>query len=278
MNLLRQTAKALLTAVLPADRWLVRGPRAACRGGSVFALTFDDGPHPEWTPRVLDELRRWGQTATFFVIGREVERYPRLVQQMVDAGHCVGNHTFTHSEPKATSAEQFLEEVTHTQQLLHAWTGAAPRAMRPPKGELTWPKLRGLWRRDLTVVLWSVDPRDYRMRSAAEAERFCDRYRPRQGDIVLLHDSGPAAVSLLATWGRSGLFNRWKSVGIDHWLPRSMSAAGPRLPTAISAAAAEGGEFSEDVLLRRGSRASVVPPGGSVAVAGHRAGSPHVND
>lgn len=228
MNYFRQMAKALLTAALPRERWLVHGPRRSPDGRKTFALTFDDGPHPEWTPQVLDALQRWGQTATFFVIGFKVLRYPQIVERIVKEGHCLGNHTYTHSEPGATSSEQFLEEVKHTRDLLVCRTGRLPRCVRPPKGELTWPKLRGLWKARQTVVLWSVDPRDYRMRDAAEVERFCARYEPQQGDIILMHDHHPAAVELLATWGRRGLFERWSSVSVESWLQPSLPLAATR--------------------------------------------------
>src|SRR5688572_27930175 len=105
MSIVRQAVKALMTVGLPPQRWLVRGPRQRLTDAPTISLTFDDGPHPEHTPRVLEELRRWGLTATFFVIGREVERHPDLVTRIVNEGHALGNHTFTHSEPAATSAE-----------------------------------------------------------------------------------------------------------------------------------------------------------------------------
>lgn len=221
MNYFRQMAKALLTAALPRERWLVHGPRRSPNGKKTFALTFDDGPHPEWTPRVLDALQRWGLTATFFVVGIKVLRFPQIVERIVKEGHCLGNHTYTHSEPRATSTEQFLEEVNHTRNLLFCWTGRPPSCVRPPKGELTWSKLRGLWKAHHTVVLWSVDPRDYRMRDTTEVERFSARYEPQQGDIILLHDHHPAAVELLATWGRRGLFECWNSVSVESWLQPS---------------------------------------------------------
>lgn len=228
MNYFRQMAKVLLTAALPRERWLVHGPRRGTDGKNTFALTFDDGPHPEWTPQVLDALKQWGLTATFFVIGIKVLRYPQIVERIVKDGHSLGNHTYTHSEPRATSTEQFLDEVKQTRDLLVCWTGRPPRCVRPPKGELTWPKLRGLWRARQTVVLWNVDPRDYRMRDAAEVERFSERYEPQQGDIILLHDHHPAAVELLAAWGRRGMFEHWSSVSVESWLQPSLPLATTR--------------------------------------------------
>ena len=218
MNVLRQTIKTLLAAGLPPERWLVRGPRDRLSDVPTLSLTFDDGPHPEHTPRLLDELRRWDLTATFFVIGREAERYPELVARIVEEGHTLGNHTYSHGAPQSTSAGQFLEEIERTRELLRVWVEEPCRWVRPPLGELTWQKLQGLWQTGQTVVLWNVDPRDYRMPSMVDARDWADSYRPRHGDIVLLHDNRPAAAEIVSTWGRHGLFDRWCSAAIDAWL------------------------------------------------------------
>lgn len=217
MGLIRHTMKMLLTAGLPPAWWLVRGPRDRLTDAPTFSLTFDDGPHPEHTPRVLDTLKEYNQKATFFVVGRQAVRYPEIIRRILDEGHSLGNHTLTHSEPSLTSPQQFLDEVRCMRDLLLLWNDTPCRWIRPPKGELNWPKLRGLWRIDHTVVLWNVDPRDYRMSTAAEVDRWCRGYRPRHGDIVLLHDNRAAAAHIVANWGRLGLFNHWRSVPIDAW-------------------------------------------------------------
>jgi peptidoglycan/xylan/chitin deacetylase (PgdA/CDA1 family) len=222
-HFVRQTVKTLLTAALPPQRWLVRGPHRRLTDAPTISLTFDDGPHPEHTPRVLEELHRWNLTATFFVVGREVERHPELVTQIVDAGHALGNHTFSHSEPASTSAEQFLDEVCRTRELLRPWTIEPCRWVRPPKGDLTGRKLHGLWQTGHTVVLWNVDPRDYTLQNSADAEGWCRSRTPQHGDIVLLHDSGPMAAKIVTAWGRLGAFDRWRSVSIDRWLEPAKS-------------------------------------------------------
>ncbi|MDZ4683680.1 MAG: polysaccharide deacetylase family protein [Planctomycetaceae bacterium] len=219
MNPLRQAILATMSAVLPPNRWLARGRRRAPTEPQALSLTFDDGPHPEHTPAVLDALERWGLTATFFVVGREAERHPALMQRIVDAGHTIGNHTFTHSEPQTTSDETFLDEIAQTDRVLATWLGPPTRWVRPPKGELTWPKLRGLWRVNRTVALWNVDPRDYRMQSPAEAVAWVKGYRPRHGDIVLLHDRFAAAAQIVNALGEAWVFYSWRSVSLDHWVP-----------------------------------------------------------
>jgi cellulose synthase/poly-beta-1,6-N-acetylglucosamine synthase-like glycosyltransferase/peptidoglycan/xylan/chitin deacetylase (PgdA/CDA1 family) len=98
----------------------------------AVALTFDDGPDPEWTPAILDILRTEHVPATFFVIGSNAEAYPELVQQMVDEGHEVGNHTFTHPNLSETPDRVVELELNATQRLFQALTGRSMRLFRPP--------------------------------------------------------------------------------------------------------------------------------------------------
>jgi peptidoglycan/xylan/chitin deacetylase (PgdA/CDA1 family) len=189
----RQLLRRQLTAVLPRRRFLVRGPadsRSVC-------LTFDDGPHPEYTPRLLDLLRRYGVTATFFVVGRLVQRYPELVRRIAAEGHTVGNHSFLHAQLSHMSAGEAIRGVLKTQQLLAELLGKVPTLYRPPRGKLSALKVLGLWQHGLSIVLWNVDPRDYACESA---EQICAwfRRRPLQGgDVVLLHDRLPLALGAL---------------------------------------------------------------------------------
>lgn len=227
MGLIRQLVKSAMTACLPADRWLVRG-RALPRGPlPAISLTFDDGPHPEHTPRVLDALRHWNLTATFFVIGRQAAAYPQLIAHMVREGHSVANHTWSHSEPSHTPSKKFAEEVDQTSLLLEALTGAAPRFVRPPKGELSLAKTIGLLCENYTVALWNVDPRDYRLETVEAARSASAQTNWQHGDVVLLHDNRPGAAWLLNAWGEAGRWSECQTVPLTTWLPQpqTMSVA-----------------------------------------------------
>lgn len=222
MGIARQFLRTALTSSLPASRWLVRGPR---RGTAPsLALTFDDGPHPEQTPRVLAALRRWNAVGTFFVVGEAAERHPDLVAQIAAEGHLLGNHTWTHGEPRETSAAQFLAEVEQTDRWLCEQTHDFPYWMRPPKGELTPAKLWGIWRLSHGVALWNVDPRDYLMTHDADAVRWAEHYQPQAGDVVLLHDRCPAASVIVDTLGERGLLAAFPSQSLDAWRKPARSA------------------------------------------------------
>lgn len=189
----RQLVRRALAAALPRRRFLVRVPADS---GAV-CLTFDDGPHPEHTPRLLDVLKRHGIPATFFVIGERVERCPDLVRRMAAEGHEVGHHTYSHPEPHLTSARQLLDEVSRTRDLLARLLGKAPTLFRPPRGKVTAAKLWRLWRAGQSVVLWNVEVRDHAFK-AAEEIRAWFRDRPlRGGDVVLMHDDWPRAADVV---------------------------------------------------------------------------------
>ena len=218
MGLLRQLTKTILAACVSRRRLLTRGPRAARGAAPRIALTFDDGPHPEQTPRLLDVLAERQLTATFFVIGELAARHPDLVRRIAAEGHELGNHTWSHGEPSRTDSRQFLDEVRRTDELLAELTGTAPRTMRPPKGELNWSKLSGVWQRGQTVALWNVDPRDYRMTSADNMAAWCSGYEPQDGDILLMHDNHPWAITAVGTLAARGVFDRFQTTTLSGWI------------------------------------------------------------
>jgi peptidoglycan-N-acetylglucosamine deacetylase len=216
-----------MTACVPSSRFLVRGSRARA-GGPSLSLTFDDGPHPEHTPRVLDALDRWGQKATFFVVGREAERFPELVRKIEEHGHAVGNHSYCHAEPRTTPAAVLLDDVARADRLLTSLMRRPPRWTRPPKGELTAGKLGVLWWAGHSIALWNVDPRDYQMTSSDEATAWSRGYRASHGDVVLLHDRFPWAAEIVDALGRAGVFSSFRSVTLDDWLPPERQSSAPR--------------------------------------------------
>ena len=216
----RQWLRAGLASVLPRRMFLVRGP-AGCRS---VCLTFDDGPHPEYTPRLLDVLKECGVPATFFVIGQQAERHPEIVRRMADEGHAVGHHSYFHEEPHRVSARQLSEEVRRTRELLRGLLGTAPDLFRPPYGNLTAAKLWRLWGAGQSVVLWSTDPMDYARRSADEVGEWFERNPLSGGDLVLLHDAYPYAAAALP-----GLVDSARARGltfetVPRWAGRSSAA------------------------------------------------------
>lgn len=220
MNPIRQAMRQLMTACLPPSRWLVRGPSTS----RTLALTFDDGPHPEYTPQVLETLQRWHLKATFFVVGEAAAQHPDLIEAILASGHQIGNHTWSHSEPGQTSTAQFLAELEQTDRWLKDYTDEATAWVRPPKGELTLGKLTGLWQRAKRIALWNVDPKDFRMKSTLDVTQWCQHYRPQSGDVLLMHDRLPWAAEIIEDLALRGVFARYRTVCLDEWIteaPRS---------------------------------------------------------
>lgn len=211
---LRQRVRKLLAATVPHRLLLVNGPAAS---GSL-CLTFDDGPHPDHTPRLLDVLKELRVTATFFVIGRNAERYPDLIRRMVAEGHLVGHHSFSHGDPAQTSAGQLLEEVRQTRDLLTQLLGAPSRWFRPPHGKVTAAKLWSLWRNGQTVVLWNADPKDFACPTAEDVRRWFRQRPPRGGDLILMHDNCPHAPEVLPELAAECRARGLTFTTIDQWI------------------------------------------------------------
>jgi peptidoglycan-N-acetylglucosamine deacetylase len=183
----RQAIKALMERVLPRRAFLVAGPSTS----RTAYLTFDDGPDPSRTPLLLDVLRHLGVSASFFVIGEQAAHHPELVRRIVDEGHALGHHSYTHSDPSRTSARVLAAEARRTQALLVTLTGRTVTLFRPPRGRLSAAKILRLWAAGQRIVLWSADPRDGSVAGVGDLRRWFQDRPLRGGDIVLFHDDAP---------------------------------------------------------------------------------------
>lgn len=168
----------------------VPGSSAFRRGSgdaSEIFLTFDDGPHPEVTPRLLELLDEYGAKASFFVVGQALEANTDVAREAHRRGHSLGNHSWRHRGFSSMPVAAQLEEIAETDAGLEAIDGRRRHAFRPPQGRLTPALLATLsWRRH-PVALWSADSRDYEG-DAALVERRLETLEPRAGEMVLFHD------------------------------------------------------------------------------------------
>lgn len=123
-----------------------------------IALTFDDGPHPIYTPELLDGLRERGIVATFFVTGANATLYPELIEQMQEDGHLIGNHTYHHVQLSVVGEEIFLQELQETNRVLEGILEEEIVFVRPPYGEWTKSVEQEI---DMLPVLWDIDPLDW---------------------------------------------------------------------------------------------------------------------
>ena len=160
----------------------------ACAHGARVYLTFDDGPDPEWTPRIMDVLDASGARATFFVIGRAAERSAPLLRRLRASGHEIGNHTYSHHHPWTMSTARARREVRDGAESIAQALGEAPRWFRPPHGRLRHAMADEAQNGGQRVVLWSLSAIDWG--PLGRVERIAARLdHVDAGDIVLMHDS-----------------------------------------------------------------------------------------
>ena len=161
-------------------------------GAPVVYLTFDDGPHPTWTPRVLDVLDAYGVPATFFVLGLNATRFPEIVERMVAAGHEAENHTFDHIWLDKAPRDLFVAQVEAADEALHAAAGGRvdPIAcLRPPYAAMNEHTRSLAAELGKSIVLWSVDTQDWRRPGEEQiVSHVLSNARP--GAIILMHDGG----------------------------------------------------------------------------------------
>jgi peptidoglycan-N-acetylglucosamine deacetylase len=156
--------------------------------GPYIAMTFDDGPSPETTPRLLDILKQRNIKATFFMIGQNAERNPEIVKRILAEGHEIGNHSWTHPQLSKLSDQRVTDEITKTQDAIKNACGYTPVILRPPYGAITSRQKDWIERQfGLSIIMWSVDPFDWKRPGASVIEqRILAGARP--GAIILSHD------------------------------------------------------------------------------------------
>ena len=217
---IRQLSRRALAIVLPRALYITHGPRASRQ----VCVTFDDGPHPELTPRLLDVLAKEEIKANFFVVGQMAEKYPDIVRRIEAEGHIVGQHSYSHPDPMQTPTLEMHREVRAANRVLREILGHPVRLYRPPHGKVRPADLPLIWLLHHTIVLWNVDPKDFGMPSAAHLSDWFEGRPLRGGDLILLHDSSPHALvampAIAAGLRRSGLqfgsleqWTRWLPVG-----------------------------------------------------------------
>ena len=186
---MRQALKRLI--ITATSRWPVR--TLICWRVKThlaqLAITFDDGPHPTFTPKVLDILASHGVKATFFVLGREAERYPHLLERTVADGHEVGLHGYDHTHLDLPG------QMNRTLSIVRG-LGADSRTLRPPGGRLSGEIIAWSLQHQMSILMWSFDLRDS-LRHEGKASSRQPFESLTAGDIVLAHDDNPVCVAEL---------------------------------------------------------------------------------
>lgn len=151
------------------------------------ALTFDDGPHPRYTPKILDILAEFGVEATFFTVGANVEAYPQIVKRELAEGHEIGNHTYHHYHTVNTNGSILVEDILACSDAIEKCTGEDVHLFRPPEGVFNEDIKKLCEEKGYIIVMWSVDTRDW---AHTPIDEICKNVKEnvKDGSIILMHD------------------------------------------------------------------------------------------
>ena len=204
--------------------------------GQVVAMTFDDGPHAQNTPRLLDILKQRGIKATFFVVGQNAVEYPDILKRIVADGHELANHSYSHPILASLSESALRDQLEKTHQAVLNATGVNMKVMRPPYGALSEPQRR--WTNatfGYRTILWDVDPLDWKFRDAARVESEILGHA-KSGSIILSHDIHKSTVDAMPSTLDALTAKGFKFVTVSELLaldrPSAPKAAAAPKPTA----------------------------------------------
>lgn len=172
---------------LPVYAETVKAISHGSRAEKVIALTFDDGPHPRYTPRILELLERYQVKATFFMIGENMALYPDLAKKVAESGHEIGSHTYTHPHMLKLSPKALLGEIKDSERIFDTLELPKPTLFRPPEGYRTKEQCALLKEAGYRVVVWSLDTHDWKSTPSSEIVRYVLE-NISGGDILLFHD------------------------------------------------------------------------------------------
>ncbi len=164
--------------------WVVMQSDAIDPDKPMVAITFDDGPRPESTTRILNTLEFFNAKATFFVVGWRAAKYPSLLKREINIGCQIGNHTYSHPELTKVSMDKIKSEIASTDKAVYSATGKYPAIIRPPYGAYSQTVLSVT---DKPLILWSFDTLDWQYRNADYIAKTV-LSKVKDGDVILLHD------------------------------------------------------------------------------------------
>jgi peptidoglycan-N-acetylglucosamine deacetylase len=198
----RPTPAAYASVAQPPAATLSPAPKSnyytSCNvDGPYIAMTFDDGPSSQLTPRLLDILKERGIKATFFVVGQNAAEFPDILRRMADEGHEIANHSWSHPALTKLGAEGVRKQIENTNNAISAATGKRPVLMRPPYGATNSALNKRLAEEyGLKVILWSVDPLDWKYRNSNRVYNYIVQ-NTQSGSIILSHDIHATTVAAM---------------------------------------------------------------------------------
>jgi len=181
----------------------------------IIYLTFDDGPSPDITPWVLEELNKVKAKATFFCLGKNIKKYPDIFKQIIQNNHGVGNHTYFHLDGWRTKTNMYIEEVEQTENLIEQFT-RSQKIFRPPYGRITPAQIKKLKAKAYEVILWTSISGDFSHHLDTNKVIKKMMKHTKSGHILVFHDSKKAAKNLKAILPE--LLKGWHTKGYEFGL------------------------------------------------------------
>ena len=185
--MLKSRIANIATSIFPGIHFTMAATAGNADGKPAVYLTFDDGPHPESTPRILELLAKHNALATFFCLGCNVEKHPSLYDSILAAGHAVGNHSYSHPNGWTTSTRRYIADIERASEVISS------KLFRPPYGRITQGQYRQLKKR-YNIIMWTRQYADYQ---AGFNPAATDLSGVRPGDILVMHDSLKSAEKTL---------------------------------------------------------------------------------
>jgi peptidoglycan/xylan/chitin deacetylase (PgdA/CDA1 family) len=213
-------------SMAPTGQWYGRTFTGGIRGSKQIALTYDDGPNDPHTLKLLEVLAKHSVRATFFMIGRFVRQRPDIARAVAQAGHVIGNHTFTHPLLIFESEAQTRIQLADCHQALQDAIGEHSTLFRPPFGGRRPATIRVAREFEMQTVMWNVTGYDWNAPPAAVIEKKVER-QMRGGDLILLHDGGyraPGADRAQTVIATENLIRRYRDQGYDFVTMEEMRA------------------------------------------------------
>ena len=181
--MLKSLIANIATSIVPGMHFTMTGTAGNAGGKPAVYLTFDDGPYPESTPRILELLVKHNALGTFFCLGYNVEKHPTLYDSILREGHATGNHSYSHPNGWTTSTRRYVADIDRASAIISS------RLFRPPYGRLTPEQYRQL-RKNYKIIMWARQYADYRPRFNPATANLSGI---RPGEILVMHDSAKSA-------------------------------------------------------------------------------------
>ncbi len=183
-----------------------------------IALTFDDGPLPEFTPQVIDILKHYSIQATFFIVGNNILKHPEIYQKILESKHTVGNHSMHHRKFAHLQHKDKLNEIELCFKAMKEYGPLTTKLFRPPHGTFDYALIRSLAKKNIKTIYWNYDSLDYKFSHSEDIITRFNNHHLKKGDVLLFHDDTSITADALPELIEASLKKGFKFVSVNEWI------------------------------------------------------------